>query len=118
MRHLRVFFHNLSETILLNKKIILLLSLLTISIAYLISVRYGTLGDASIYLTAGKEISLRNDPYLGDFRSGPVGAISLYIFSTLLPSATIEIVFQLLNFGGVFYFARRIIPKQKMMYFW
>ncbi len=106
-----MFFHNLSERILPNKKIILLLLILTISVAYLISIRYGTLGDASIYLTAGREISLRNDPYLGEFRSGPVGAISLYIFSTLLPRATIEIVFQLLNLSGIFYFARRIIPK-------
>ena len=99
-----------SEKILLNSRIFLLLTL-ALSAAYLISIRLGTLGDASIYITAGKEISLRNDPYLGDFRSGPVGAISLYIFSVLLPSATIEIVFQFLNLGGIYYFARRILPK-------
>lgn len=94
-----------------QRKLFLLSIVLVLSAAYLISIRYGTLGDIGVYLDAGKAIAQQKDPYLGDFRSGPVGAIAIYIFSTLVPAMVIEVTFQLLNLAGIYYFARKILPQ-------
>jgi len=61
----------------------------------------GTGGDFQYYINNGKLISDGINPYGGDFRSGTLGPLAMYVLSRIIPSNSIQNLFFILNLLGI-----------------
>ena len=95
--------------------------LATVLISSLIVFEYrdGTLGDANYYISNGDRLLDGENVYADGFRSGPLGAIYLYIVSVLFAPTILEVLLQLCNIIGPILFVTLLFDdKRSAIKYW
>jgi hypothetical protein len=112
--------HNIKKIILEEKEIIYsILATVLISIFLVIAHTDGELGDASYYISNGNLLLAGENVYEDGFRSGPLGAIFLYIISLMFAQPFLELILQFCNILGPILFVTLLIDdKRKAIKYW
>lgn len=100
---------------LLYKALLLVLNIS--SIIYFVFYRsHSGYGDDSFYIEAGQRLLHGQLVYTEGFRSGTLGAVSLYLFSLVFNFAAGWFLLQLINIYGIFLACFTLIPASKFQF--
>ena len=103
-----------SSKFFLSSRDLIQVTIFTISALYLIMInRRGALLDAEVYRTAGEQVIKGINPYSNGFRSGPLGAVFIYLIGLIGPKSLIEILLAILNMIGILFFASKYLRISK-----
>ena len=90
-----------------------------ISSVIIFGYRDGTLGDANYYISNGDRLLGGENVYADGFRSGPLGAIFLYMVSVVFVPTILEVLLQLCNIIGPILFVTLLFEdKRNTIKYW
>ena len=112
--------HDIKRVILEEKEIFYsILVTVVISLFLVISHINGSLGDASYYISNGERLFEGENAYEDGFRSGPLGAIYLYILSLMFAQPLLELILQFCNIIGPILFVTLLFGnKRQAIKYW
>jgi hypothetical protein len=112
--------HDIKRIMLEEKEIFYsILATVLISIYLVTSHTNGSLGDAGYYISNGERLFEGENAYEDGFRSGPLGAIYLYVLSLIFAQPLLELILQFCNIAGPILFVTLLFSdKRQAIKYW